>query len=236
MGDIIGGIIGGVGSLIGGAQAAGAEKSAAKQALTGYNYLSTNAANQSAQSEVPNALGLVNNDLAQQGATQGAEQQLLTSDQQNNPAYQNYLNSTGYKFQLGQGTQAITGSAAAKGILNSGATAKALTSYGQGLAGQSFNNYLGQLGGLQAQQGQQAAGALNVAQLGTNAAQAVGAAGSTGGVAAGQQTAAAGGSTGTSIAQAGNVFGGALQNYFGGLPPPPGAAPGATSAYVGLGG
>ncbi len=37
---------------------------------------------------------------------------------------------------------------AAKGLLNSGATLKALTKYGQNLGSTTFNNYLSQLGGL----------------------------------------------------------------------------------------
>src|SRR5690606_17284362 len=44
--------------------------------------------------------------------------------------------------------KAITGNAAAKGLLNSGSTAKALTTFGQNLGKQSFNDYLGQLTGL----------------------------------------------------------------------------------------
>lgn len=64
---------------------------------------------------------------------------------QANAAYQNYLNSTGYQGQLAAGSQAITGNNAARGLLGSGATAKALTQYGQQLGAQSFNNYLGQL-------------------------------------------------------------------------------------------
>lgn len=60
----------------------------------------------------------------------------------------NYLNSSGYNFQLGQGTQAINNSAAAKGLLNSGATMKALSDYGQNTASTYFNNYLNQLGAL----------------------------------------------------------------------------------------
>lgn len=217
MGDIIGGIIGGIGSIIGGNQAAKKEDEGAKTALTGYNYLAGNAANQAAQSEVPNALGTYNQAVGQQGATQDTENQLLTSDQSNNPAYQNYLNSTGYKFQLGQGTQAIAGSAAAKGILNSGSTAKALAGYGQGLAGQSFNNYLGQLGSLQTQQGSRAGEALAGATLGVNAAGQVGQAGTSGGATAGGLQAQAGQSVGSATAQFGNVVGGGIQNYFGGI-------------------
>lgn len=65
-----------------------------------------------------------------------------------NGAFQNYLNSTGYNFRLDQGSKAITGNAAAGGLLNSGSTAKALTGYGQNLGSQEFGNYLGQLGNL----------------------------------------------------------------------------------------
>jgi hypothetical protein len=74
-------------------------------------------------------------------------------------AFQNYLNSTGYQFQLGEGQRAITTSNAAKGLLNSGSTLKALNQYGQNLASTSFNNYLNQLGGL-SQQGLAAGGAI----------------------------------------------------------------------------
>lgn len=201
MGDIIGGVIGGIGSIIGGNKAADAEKDAAKQALTGYNYLSTNSANQAAQGAVQPA-------QAAQGTVQNSEAQLLgqapvTDATQN--GFNNYLNSTGYQFQQQQGTAALTGSAAARGLLNSGATAKALTSYGQGLAGSSFNNYLGQLGTLSGQYG-------STINTGVGAANAVGAAGNTGGGNAATQTAAAGQSTGTSIAQAANTLGGGTQN------------------------
>lgn len=52
----------------------------------------------------------------------------------------------GYQFQLDQGVQAVDRSQAARGLLNSGATGKALAQYGQGLA----QSYMGQYtGGLQ---------------------------------------------------------------------------------------
>lgn len=63
-------------------------------------------------------------------------------------AFDAYQNSTGYQFRLGQGTQAIDRSAAARGGLNSGATLKALERYGQNLGSQEFGNYLGQLNSL----------------------------------------------------------------------------------------
>jgi len=59
---------------------------------------------------------------------------------------------------------AITGSAAARGLLNSGATLKALNQFGQEQAQQSYNQYLNNLGGF-GQQGLQAA--LGVGAAGT---------------------------------------------------------------------
>jgi hypothetical protein len=80
-------------------------------------------------------------------------------------SYDAYKNSTGYANQLKTGEQAVTGSAASKGFLNSGSTAKALTKYGQNLADTSYNNYLTQLG--------------TAAGLGTDAAKTVASAGQT---------------------------------------------------------
>jgi hypothetical protein len=66
-------------------------------------------------------------------------------------AFQNYLNSAGYKFQLGEGQNAIASSNAASGLLNSGSALKRLTSYGQGLASNYLQQYMAQLGGLSQQ-------------------------------------------------------------------------------------
>jgi len=79
-------------------------------------------------------------------------------------AYDNFLNSTGYQSQLKSGQQAITSSAAARGLLGSGSTGKALTRFGQDLGRQSFTNYLGQLSGL-ATRGLQAGGLINTAAM-----------------------------------------------------------------------
>src|SRR6516162_886239 len=46
----------------------------------------------------------------------------------------------GYQFNLQQGVNAIDASAAAHGLLNSGATGKALEQYGQGLGSSYLNN------------------------------------------------------------------------------------------------
>jgi len=72
-----------------------------------------------------------------------------------NNAFNNYLDSTGYNFALNQGSKAITGNAAARGLLQSGATGQALTKYGQNLGQNYFQNYLQNVSGL-ANQGLQA--------------------------------------------------------------------------------
>jgi hypothetical protein len=51
-------------------------------------------------------------------------------------AFDDYLGSTGYDFARQQGLDAVTQSKAAGGMLGSGATLKALNSYGTGLAQQ----------------------------------------------------------------------------------------------------
>lgn len=63
-------------------------------------------------------------------------------------AFRNFQNSTGFQEQLRRGSQAITGSQAARGLLGSGSTLKALQDRGQEMAGQSLNNFLSQLMGL----------------------------------------------------------------------------------------
>lgn len=84
-----------------------------------------------------------------------------------NQAFDNWRKSTGYQFGLDQGNQNIVGNAATQGLLNSGATAKALQTYGQNYADTQYGNYFNQLSnllgqGLQA--GQVISGAGNVSQ------------------------------------------------------------------------
>ncbi len=83
-----------------------------------------------------------------------------------NSAFEAYRGSTGYDFRTAQGEGAINSNAYARGMGNSGATLKALTRYGQGVASQEFGNYLGQLGGVSST-GAQARGL--VAGVGNNA-------------------------------------------------------------------
>jgi hypothetical protein len=56
--------------------------------------------------------------------------------------------SPSYAFRMGQGTQALERSAAARGRLFSGATGRALTEYGQNFASQEFENDFRRLGSL----------------------------------------------------------------------------------------
>lgn len=56
--------------------------------------------------------------------------------------------SPGYDFRLSQGVQAAERSAAARGLLGSGATMKAVQRYGEGLASSEYNNWFNQNLGL----------------------------------------------------------------------------------------
>jgi hypothetical protein len=62
--------------------------------------------------------------------------------------FQNFLGSTGFQAQLTAGSNAITGSAGAKGLLNSGSTLKRLNTFGQDLASQGFSKFIGGLSGV----------------------------------------------------------------------------------------
>jgi hypothetical protein len=172
MGDIVGGIFGAVGAN----QAASAQRDAAniaaQAALTGYNYLTGPGAATQQQyigagtSALPNVQN-ANNTVAQLLGTQP-----LGANATN--GFQNYLGSTGYNFQKQEGINAINSSASAKGLLQSGGTAKSLEQYGQNLASTTFGNYLAQLTG-------SASSSQNQAALGQTAISQIAGAGSQGG-------------------------------------------------------
>ncbi len=73
-----------------------------------------------------------------------------TSQQAYEDAFANYRNSTGYKFRLGEGMNAINSGYAGRGVLQSGAAMKAINDYGQNMASAEFGNYLNALGNQQA--------------------------------------------------------------------------------------
>ncbi|HXV00665.1 MAG TPA: hypothetical protein VG166_09215 [Caulobacteraceae bacterium] len=60
-------------------------------------------------------------------------------------AFQKYLDSTGYQFNLDQGMGAVTNSKAASGLLGSGSLVKSLDAFGTGLADQYGQQYVGNL-------------------------------------------------------------------------------------------
>ncbi len=62
--------------------------------------------------------------------------------------FDDYKKNAGFDFQLNRGQQGITGSAAARGLLNSGSTAKSLATFETGLGSQMYNNYLDRLKGV----------------------------------------------------------------------------------------
>lgn len=57
-------------------------------------------------------------------------------------AFENYLNSTGYQFRLGEGMKGLNIGFGAKGLLESGARDKAAIRYGQGMASDEFARYM----------------------------------------------------------------------------------------------
>lgn len=93
--------------------------------------------------------------MTQQGV--GASQQLgallgLGGDQgAANQAFQNFQNSSGFQNILQNAMRGVSGNAAARGLLNSGSTARALQDRASQLGQQSFGNYLQQLQGLSGQ-------------------------------------------------------------------------------------
>lgn len=93
--------------------------------------------------------------------------------------------SPGYQFSLQQGLNAVNASGAARGLLNSGATIKAATSFGQGLAQSTLGDYLNRLGG--------------IANLGQNSAAMTGNIGNTAAANAGQSLIAGGNAAGSGI-------------------------------------
>ena len=62
--------------------------------------------------------------------------------------FDRWRNSTGYKFGMDQGTNAITGNAAARGLLGSGSTLKALNTFGQEYANSQYGKYADMLSNL----------------------------------------------------------------------------------------
>lgn len=135
--------------------------------------------------------------LPQVGANANGQYQAMTSPQADyNNAFNNYRNSTGYQFRLGEGIRAIDAGAP---VRNSGATLKARQAYGQNLASNEFGNYLGYLSN---QQGVGLSGASAQAGVGQNYVNSV---------------SANNANAGNSAANAALMRGQATQNMYGGI-------------------
>lgn len=77
-----------------------------------------------------------------------AQQALLGLGGDPNSAMQALQNSPGYQFRLSEGLKGVQGSAAARGMLGSGATLKGLTQYGQNFASNEYDKRNQQLAGV----------------------------------------------------------------------------------------
>lgn len=77
-----------------------------------------------------------------------ADLQGLRGEPSRERAMEQFQTSPGYQFRMDQGIEAIERSNAASGRLNSGATLRDLTQFGQGIASQEFNNYANRLAGI----------------------------------------------------------------------------------------
>lgn len=97
-------------------------------------------------------------------------------------AFDNYKSGAGYQHILDEGNRNITGTAAGRGMLNSGATARALSDYGQKTAGSFFDQYLQRL--LQMQQSGTQSGSLlaNAGQYSNSSGNSVGTSSSNNGI------------------------------------------------------
>lgn len=140
-----GAAISGLGSLLGGSQASRAQSKATREQRRQFN--------------------LINQQLSpfrEAGLSGLAGVQKLLKDPSS------ILEDPAYQFNLEQGQEAITGRAAAGGTLQSGATLKDLTKYGQGLATSTIQQQIGNQMGL-ATLGAQSAG--QSAQIGANISQ-----------------------------------------------------------------
>jgi len=85
----------------------------------------------------------------QSAALQPQADEMYGLSQQMDPIIQDILSggqgfeaSPGYQFRLDQGQKQLEASRAASGMLNSGATGKALIEYGQGMASSEFDKYM----------------------------------------------------------------------------------------------
>lgn len=66
----------------------------------------------------------------------------LGGSQAQNDAFENYRNSTGYQFRLGEGMNALNSGYAGAGVIRSGAAMRGAVEYGQNFASNEAANYM----------------------------------------------------------------------------------------------
>ena len=137
MGDIAQGIFG------------GSKSKSTQSSESGNKAFETLSPGLSAQSERGNSAGDLLAGLLGMGDTGAAGK-----------AFNTYKDSSAYNFLQSEGTNAITNSQAAKGLLNSGSTARGISDRAQNVANTFQNDYLDRLLGL-GTQGNQSAGILS---------------------------------------------------------------------------
>lgn len=169
---------------------------AAESARLGFDYLAGNPFMNQAQGSGRAALEARNALLGLGGDEEAAR-----------AAFDNYLDSTGFQFALESGRDALAGSRAARGLLDSGTTAESMTMLGNQMGRQAFDNYLAQL--------------TTDGNFGLQAATATGSAGSSAGATAAGVQSAAGNALANNFMNAGanqaNIEGAMWENIAGGL-------------------
>jgi hypothetical protein len=86
--------------------------------------------------------------LSQRAGVQAAPANETATPVAMTPGYDGFQASPGYEFRLSEGIKAAERSAAARGLLGSGGTLKAIQRYGEGLASSEYENYSNRLAAL----------------------------------------------------------------------------------------
>jgi hypothetical protein len=128
-------------------------------------------------------------------------------------AFDRYLNSTGYKFRVNEGMDALNSGFAGKGLLDSGASRRASLQFGQDIASDEFGRYLGALG---TQQQVGLGGASALAGVGQNFVNSVSNNNNSAGTAAANAALIKGQSNANMWGGIANAFGGLFGSSYGG--------------------
>lgn len=84
------------------------------------------------------------------------------------PNPENFRTDPGYQFRLGEGMRAVEGSAAARGILQSGGTLRGINRYAQGVADQGYGDWFNRERAVQGDRYNRLAGVAGTGQAAVN--------------------------------------------------------------------